>query len=214
MNLLDNLAKEIYGITKEEALSQNICLQCKKTPTFITVAGEKEYPISGLCEPCFDGITSYSVQDVQGAGVTKEEKDLEYDFRNIASRTAYDEAYADGLEVVVPENNQLQLDIDDGPSYDLFLKNKQRFAEYIMPILYVSEKPSRSGQPEKKHITITLADEVTPSDRILYQLFLGSDRTREFLSYLRCTQGDDVPTLFLEKPDQKLLRAAENLGAY
>lgn len=52
MNLLDNLAKEIYGITKEEALSQNICLQCKKTPTFITVAGEKEYPISGLCEPC------------------------------------------------------------------------------------------------------------------------------------------------------------------
>jgi len=60
MGLLDkfkeNLALSIYGMTKSEALKKNICIQCKKSPTFTTEMGRREYPISGLCEPCFDEI--------------------------------------------------------------------------------------------------------------------------------------------------------------
>lgn len=36
------------------AISQNICVECKKPPRFYSEAGRIEYQISGLCEYCFD----------------------------------------------------------------------------------------------------------------------------------------------------------------
>ncbi len=53
----DNMSMELYGMTKEEAIEKGICISCKKPPTYVSEAGRKEYPISGLCEPCFDDIT-------------------------------------------------------------------------------------------------------------------------------------------------------------
>lgn len=50
----DRLSLDLFGTTIEQALSQNICIECKKTPKFYSQAGKKEYPISGLCEFCFD----------------------------------------------------------------------------------------------------------------------------------------------------------------
>ena len=61
MNLNDlkkSLAMEIFDMTKEEAISKNICINCKQPPVFNTLLGQKEYQISGLCEPCFDEITT------------------------------------------------------------------------------------------------------------------------------------------------------------
>jgi hypothetical protein len=52
--LKDTLARESYGITKEEALRMNICIDCKKTPLFYSQPGIREYRITGLCEFCFD----------------------------------------------------------------------------------------------------------------------------------------------------------------
>lgn len=56
-DLKENLAKSIYGITPTEAKAKNICIRCKKSPTFSTEIGKNEYRISGLCEPCFDELT-------------------------------------------------------------------------------------------------------------------------------------------------------------
>ena len=53
----DNFAKDLYGMTTQEAIDKDICIQCKKPPTFHSDAGRKEYQITGLCEPCFDDIT-------------------------------------------------------------------------------------------------------------------------------------------------------------
>ena len=44
-----------FGQTKDEAKAKRICVMCKKPPTFTTEAGRREYEISGVCEPCFDG---------------------------------------------------------------------------------------------------------------------------------------------------------------
>lgn len=55
----DSFAQSLYGMTKDEAVSKGICIQCKEPalPKCYSDAGRKEYTISGLCEKCFDEIT-------------------------------------------------------------------------------------------------------------------------------------------------------------
>lgn len=56
----DNLTITLYKMTRLEALNKGICIQCHKEalPKCYSEAGRKEYRISGLCEKCFDDITS------------------------------------------------------------------------------------------------------------------------------------------------------------
>lgn len=56
--LKDKMAKDLYGISRTEALQKGICVSCKEPamPKCTTTAGRKEYPISGLCEVCYDKI--------------------------------------------------------------------------------------------------------------------------------------------------------------
>jgi hypothetical protein len=54
----NELSKNIYGMSKSEAIAKNICVSCKQPPTFYSDAGKAEYKISGLCEPCWDKIFS------------------------------------------------------------------------------------------------------------------------------------------------------------
>jgi len=53
---LNELAVELYGMTKAEAQSKGMCLQCKEPaiPKCYSEEGKREYRISGLCEVCFD----------------------------------------------------------------------------------------------------------------------------------------------------------------
>lgn len=55
---LDQTAKKVFGVTKTEALEEGICVQCRELaiPKCYSDAGLREYPISGLCELCFDEI--------------------------------------------------------------------------------------------------------------------------------------------------------------
>lgn len=55
----DNMARNLYGVTKSEAISKGICIACKlpAKPRIYSDAGRREYQISGLCEVCFDEIT-------------------------------------------------------------------------------------------------------------------------------------------------------------
>jgi hypothetical protein len=50
------LSVAAFGITKEEALRQGICVQCRQEalPKCHSDAGRREYRISGMCEMCFD----------------------------------------------------------------------------------------------------------------------------------------------------------------
>jgi len=56
-DLKNTITKNIFKITKEEAIKKNICIDCKQPITdksFYSLAGQKEYKISGMCEHCFD----------------------------------------------------------------------------------------------------------------------------------------------------------------
>jgi hypothetical protein len=122
------------------------------------------------------------------------------------SQRAIEQAKAEKLDVVFPEKNQLQLDIDNDTAYAVY-KAHYDIVDGYWGIEYANEQPSRSGTPGKKHITVTLTVEVSNKDRIALQAFLGSDLKREVLSFIQEEDGDPHPTLFLEKPATPLLKA-------
>lgn len=56
----NRLAEDTFGMTKEEAQAEGLCINCRERaiPKCYSEAGKREYKISGLCEKCFDEITS------------------------------------------------------------------------------------------------------------------------------------------------------------
>ena len=46
--------REGFGMTREEAWKDGLCVECKKPATFYSDAGRAEYKLSAMCEPCFD----------------------------------------------------------------------------------------------------------------------------------------------------------------
>lgn len=106
----------------------------------------------------------------------------------------------EGFDVVIPKDNELQIDIDNDEQYAVFERAMHSLSrnEVFSPLTY-EEHPSRSGLP-RRHITVTLPRNVdTPWMRIALQASLGSDPIRELISCIRLIRGDMAPTLFVEK---------------
>jgi len=54
-NVLDSTAKNVFGMTTQEALEKKICVKCRKeAKEFRDTLSEKEYWISALCQSCQD----------------------------------------------------------------------------------------------------------------------------------------------------------------
>ena len=121
-----------------------------------------------------------------------------YDFGEPNSARAVREAKENGLVVVYPEDNQLQIDIDSDRAFGIFLEMKHLLERYFV-VTNVTVSYSRSGHP-KRHVTVTLAQPINDYQRIALQTLMGSDRVREFLSYIQLRQNDPHPILFIEKP--------------
>ena len=103
-----------------------------------------------------------------------------------------------GLAVVFPAPNQLFVDIDDEDSMDVFAENIRRLNNVSYTVA-----PSPSGTPGHYHITVTVPEAVSSLERIALQAMLGSDPTREILSWQRLRRGISDPTLFFERPDPR-----------
>lgn len=54
----DNLSRMATGMTRDEAHSKGICIECKEPAKAkcYSIAGLREYQISGMCEKCFDAL--------------------------------------------------------------------------------------------------------------------------------------------------------------
>jgi hypothetical protein len=131
-------------------------------------------------------------------------KIIEYDPKGQPnSQRAINQAQMEGLEVVYPQPNELQIDIDNEHSFILF-QNQLQIVQKFVGFCRVIEKPSKSGIMGKCHVTLVFDRTFTDLERIGLQAMLGSDRVRELLSYVQLQNGDEHPTLFLEKtaPEQ------------
>ena len=198
---LPGLTQALFGMTKQEALEKGVCLQCKELaiPKCYSEAGKKEYSISGLCERCFDLATGEAEESMNTEVTKAPSKHLSYN--KINSEIAFEQAAKDGNRVVLPKPNQLLIDIDSEEAEINFFRQFPRFVELIDEDAYLfSKEPSKSGKDGHWHIIVELGLDVEPERRVLFQLMLGSDLRRELLSYVRVSEGDEHPTLFIEKP--------------
>jgi hypothetical protein len=105
-----------------------------------------------------------------------------------------------GFKIVLPEQQELQIDIDSEEQFQHFLAQWQIVITQVEGWSYVV-KESRSGFP-KRHITVTTDISLTVVERIAWQAVLGSDPKRELLSMMRYDAGVSNPTLFVEKSDE------------
>jgi hypothetical protein len=117
--------------------------------------------------------------------------------KGIRSDIAYKEAKEKGLQIVLPDEHTLQIDIDSKEAFSLF-ERRISFLEKWYDDIDFKITTSLSGLPNR-HIYITMSIPITPLERVFLQLFLGSDSTREFLSFKRIEINDPHPTLFFEK---------------
>ena len=118
-----------------------------------------------------------------------------YDFWTIKSEHAIKDIKQDE-EVRFPAADELLIDIDSPEAEAVFNKNLPKFQMHVCEVITVDRRTSRHGNV---HIYVRLDRYIDNTERILFQTFLGSDQTRELLSYIRNINDDPHPTLFIEK---------------
>jgi len=105
----------------------------------------------------------------------------------------------EGLDVVLPKENELFIDIDSNSQYtqfvDAYLCLMRNF-----PGATVTRDTRSRRKKEGRHIVVTMPFDMTATERVAFQAALQSDPVRELLSLLRIrTGGGLIPTLFVEK---------------
>lgn len=61
----DNVAKNIYGMTRGEAWSRGVCIRCKQPwrDNCYSEAGRQEYRLNAMCEVCYDTMIALLKED-------------------------------------------------------------------------------------------------------------------------------------------------------
>lgn len=138
--------------------------------------------------------------------IDPEKETINYD---ISRLSAIKEAKEKGLIIIYPEDDELLINIDTKEQLEIFIERTEYLTRFFEFDFEIDE--SQSGPPHY-HIRVKFEDMILDDmDRIFLQLFLGSDPTREFLSFLRIQKGEDYPTLFLEKKKQEVQEMSEFL---
>ncbi len=102
-------------------------------------------------------------------------------------------------DFIAPKPNELFIDIDSQEEYEEFLVRLTEFREFFN--VTTVERPSCSGLP-RRHVIVTLNHEFSVAERLFMQTYLGSDPTKELLSFVRLQINDPSPIL-LRKPGVK-----------
>jgi hypothetical protein len=117
---------------------------------------------------------------------------------SLESDRAFELAEALKMEVVLPDDHTLLIDIDNGKQLDQFERNIKRVQEDFKVLdIKIVESTRRKGQ--HCHIYIRLEETINEYERIILQQFLGSDPVRNYLSLRRIRIDDLHPVLLLEK---------------
>ena len=119
------------------------------------------------------------------------------EYFKLKQQVAFAQAEKNGLKVVVPGDNEIQVDIDSHEIPDEF-HDRLELAEDLGLVDRFSDRGSRS-KSGNWHVTIRASRKLTAVERILLQALLGSDWKREMLSYHRSLHGNTTPSVLFEQ---------------
>lgn len=117
------------------------------------------------------------------------------------SDKAFEKARDLGLDVVLPDDYTLQLDLDvpyNGNSEHAYGPDFVTKLNAVYINFGVEESKFTISKSGRTHCFIRLCERITPTERIALQAALGSDGLREILSLKRVQRGDLTPTLLFE----------------
>jgi len=126
---------------------------------------------------------------------------MNYELKNYED--AVDKAKSKGKKIIIPKDDELQIDIDTTRQYGIFKLNIKELNEFFHSVWKIREYQSPRG-PDHRHIYIRLDDNIKDTERAFLQLFLGSDPVREYLSMCLIKIGDPHPILMFEEPGFEL----------
>lgn len=113
-------------------------------------------------------------------------------------KESLDRAKENGWDVVFPESNQLQLDLDNYTAYLDCIKKlnwMKKFGEFRCGYTVGRSKS------DNWHITVNFKNRVMGDlERIALQAILGSDFKKELISFMRVEVGEADPCLLFELP--------------
>ncbi|MBW8002588.1 MAG: hypothetical protein FVQ80_11290 [Planctomycetes bacterium] len=99
---------------------------------------------------------------------------------------------------IVPDANQILIDIDGEGQYTLFNERLEILEEFYE--FEYSVKPSSSGVPHR-HVSVIFRCEFTVPEKLFLQSFLASDHMRDIMSFVQFQAGDKIPILLRKVTD-------------
>jgi hypothetical protein len=103
-----------------------------------------------------------------------------------------------GMTAVFPNSNELLLDFDTPDQ----ICNPQVLRALKSNGYYFKSQLLTTSQGGNKHLYIRLGRDVTPHERVILQSTLGSDPTREALSWVRLRDDAEVVHTLFETPEE------------
>ncbi len=114
------------------------------------------------------------------------------------NENAVDKAARLGMKLVLPEPNELFVDLDNHEAIKDFKVRWEEFLK-VYPLSSVTYTTSKGGN---LHAYITMLEPVeSMTHRIALQAALGSDPLREMIAVKHLLEGYEYPSCFFEKPD-------------
>ena len=126
---------------------------------------------------------------------------MNYDLKNYEDAVA--KSKAKGKKIIIPKDDELQIDIDSAQQYEVFEAHIKELNGSFHPVCRIKIIPSPGGE-DNRHIYIKINKILEDKERIFLQLFLGSDPIREYLSLCLIAIGDSHPILMFEEPNFEL----------
>jgi hypothetical protein len=110
---------------------------------------------------------------------------------------AKEKALAAGIEVIVSDDYQLQLDLDTPADLQRWVK-LEPWVRKQLSVHCIERWLSKSGNT---HVLIRLSYPMPPVERVAWQAGLGSDRKRELLSLRDIKVGNEFPCMLFRPKD-------------
>jgi hypothetical protein len=127
-----------------------------------------------------EGVFKIDLDAISTPDLTALPLGLEY-LQSLDNHHAFEKATKANLDVVIPDDRTLTLDIDTPTQPEAFFELRE-FLNNFYRVEKVQYTKSKSGN---MHIYITMTDSFTPLEKIALQACLGSDPKREILSFVR-----------------------------